>query len=697
MSALSVNPPFPIFTETDGQPLDNGYIWIGTANLNPIVNPIAVYWDAALTVAAVQPIRTLGGYPANSGTPARLYVNSDYSIQVQNRNGSVVSSAPAATERYGGIINASDVVYDPAGTRAVATTVQTKLRESVSVTDFGIPVTNASFNTALAAAVAMGNRTVVLPEGTTLLTDTVIVPASITIKGHGKDSTIVKAGTWVGIAGAPLFSKPVGSAYAANHVFQDMTIDGNSTQAGMLIYQSYHNHFLRVDFVDCLGYSVKLTEAGDTKFDFCQFSGMSAATDYGVYVDGGSGTQLDHCNFQIGAGIGIGSSQANYLGYTSGCWATNSLFQSFGAGIGIDVLNGQQQWVVDTCYFEGFGGATMTPIAIGARGVGDGTNVTFKNNLVASGNNIDPVVAKAGTLIWENNISGRGVNFLAPIGMLYHIGNAYEAGTSPTFSCAKYVDMTGKAGGAATGAVAFVGVDVSVGTSTIFGTLTVDTSKGTSGANQVVFGDMATPANATKLYLRGTTADCGLITGGANLSLGSAAAEWLSVQSTRVNPGGTSGSMFLGDSSHLWNTVYAATGTINTSDAREKTPVRALTTAEINASKQIGKEIGAYQFLSSVAEKGLAAREHIGMTVQHVIEIMQANGLDPFGYGFICYDKWDEEIVHYEAVEDIETGTFKPAYDEVRPSGDRYAFRMDELLMFIARGFEERLFALENK
>jgi hypothetical protein len=93
MSALEVNPPFPIFTDIDGQPLENGYIWIGTVNLNPQTNPINVYWDAALTISATQPIRTLGGYPSNSGTPARLYVNADYSIRVQNRNGSTIYSS----------------------------------------------------------------------------------------------------------------------------------------------------------------------------------------------------------------------------------------------------------------------------------------------------------------------------------------------------------------------------------------------------------------------------------------------------------------------------------------------------------------------------------------------------------------------------------------------------------------------------
>ncbi len=120
MSALSIQPTFPIFTETDGQPLEDGYIWLGVANLDPQGNPINVYWDAALTQLAGQPIRTQGGYPVNSGTPARLYVNSDYSIRVMNKNGSTVYSAPAATERYNGVVvtvDATNVTFTQSGTR----------------------------------------------------------------------------------------------------------------------------------------------------------------------------------------------------------------------------------------------------------------------------------------------------------------------------------------------------------------------------------------------------------------------------------------------------------------------------------------------------------------------------------------------------------------------------------------------------
>jgi hypothetical protein len=90
MSTIEVNPPFPAFAGADGQPLENGYIWIGAVNLNPQTNPIAVYWDDAKTILAAQPIRTLAGYPVYQGTPSRFYVGSDYSIQVLDNKGSVI-------------------------------------------------------------------------------------------------------------------------------------------------------------------------------------------------------------------------------------------------------------------------------------------------------------------------------------------------------------------------------------------------------------------------------------------------------------------------------------------------------------------------------------------------------------------------------------------------------------------------------
>jgi len=109
MSALSIQPPYPAFAGADGLPLENGYIWVGTVNLNPQVNPISVFWDSALTIPAALPIRTLNGYPVYQGSPSRFYVASDYSIQVLDSKGSLVytslngnvSAGSAATNATG--------------------------------------------------------------------------------------------------------------------------------------------------------------------------------------------------------------------------------------------------------------------------------------------------------------------------------------------------------------------------------------------------------------------------------------------------------------------------------------------------------------------------------------------------------------------------------------------------------------------
>lgn len=198
MTALSIQPTFPIFTDIDGQPLENGYIWIGTANLNPQTNPINVYWDAALTISATQPIRTLGGYPSNSGTPARLYVNSNYSIRVQNRNGSTVYSSLTATERYSDAVvsgvNAEGVVYDPPFTSAVQTNAEAKFAQTVSVKDFGAVGDGVTDDTAaFTAAVATGSS-IYVPTGEYVIdvtSSSVTLTAGTTLFGNGFDSVIL--------------------------------------------------------------------------------------------------------------------------------------------------------------------------------------------------------------------------------------------------------------------------------------------------------------------------------------------------------------------------------------------------------------------------------------------------------------------------------------------------------------------------
>lgn len=149
----------------------------------------------------------------------------------------------------------------------------------------------------------------------------------------------------------------------------------------------------------------------------------------------------------------------------------------------------------------------------------------------------------------------------------------------------------------------------------------------------------------------------------------------------------------LGDASGRWSEVFAGNGTINTSDAREKTEITPFTSNEIEASKELAKEIGTYKFLSAVEEKGDSARTHIGLTVQRAIEIMTANKLDPMSYGFICFNSWGQEINAVldgegKPVLDIDDN---PTYEVTKEAGDRYGFRYDQLNQFIIAGFNARL------
>lgn len=83
---LPVETAFKIYVDLAGKPLDNGYIYFGQANQNPVTSPVTVYWDAAGTQPAAQPLRTLNGYIVRNGTPSNVFYAGTYSELVQDKN-----------------------------------------------------------------------------------------------------------------------------------------------------------------------------------------------------------------------------------------------------------------------------------------------------------------------------------------------------------------------------------------------------------------------------------------------------------------------------------------------------------------------------------------------------------------------------------------------------------------------------------
>lgn len=170
-------------------------------------------------------------------------------------------------------------------------------------------------------------------------------------------------------------------------------------------------------------------------------------------------------------------------------------------------------------------------------------------------------------------------------------------------------------------------------------------------------------------------------------SLYSATVEIIKVTGTDMRPAADD-IYDLGAASARFGDVYATNGTIQTSDAREKSWRGAPGEAELRAARRIIGELGFYQWNSAVAAKGAdGARLHFGARAQAVWAIMADEGLiDPLAegaapssrYAFLCHDAWDGAG---------EGGSGAAA--------DRFGVRTDQLALFLIAAQDARLAALE--
>lgn len=149
--------------------------------------------------------------------------------------------------------------------------------------------------------------------------------------------------------------------------------------------------------------------------------------------------------------------------------------------------------------------------------------------------------------------------------------------------------------------------------------------------------------------------------------------------------------MMLGSATTRFNTLFAGSGTINTSDEREKQQVRDLSDAEKRVAVKLKSQIKAFKFNDAVAEKGDNARIHFGVIAQEVKAAFESESLVAEDYAILCYDEWDAEYREIteeitvtndageEVTETVETGE----RELIREAGNRYGVRYEELLAFI--------------
>lgn len=106
------------------------------------------------------------------------------------------------------------------------------------------------------------------------------------------------------------------------------------------------------------------------------------------------------------------------------------------------------------------------------------------------------------------------------------------------------------------------------------------------------------------------------------------------------------GTTALGGASNRWSEVFAATGTINTSDANLKEQVGAVPDAWLDAWGDVSWQ--RFKMKDAVAEKGDDARWHVGLIAQEVRDAYIAHGLDATEIGLLCFDEWEAESAEEE-------------------------------------------------
>lgn len=228
---LATNAPFSQFFDADGSPLDGGKLYFGTANQNPETNPITVYWDAAGTQPAAQPIPTQNGYTVRAGTPAIIYVPSDFSMTVRDRKNRIVYFAAQASYFNVGLQVLADLASPAVGKGSSLVAVQDAANNFAEVAAVknvetvlaaiaareygtnirkygGAPGASGAVNSAALTAAFAASKVVFVPPGSYTFATGVTMPVDATLISFNPEATVLT------YAGAGAFLTTTNGGYA---------------------------------------------------------------------------------------------------------------------------------------------------------------------------------------------------------------------------------------------------------------------------------------------------------------------------------------------------------------------------------------------------------------------------------------------------------------------------------------------------
>jgi hypothetical protein len=367
MAILSPSPKLQFF-DANGNPLVGGKLYSYTAGTT---SPLATYTDSTNTSANTNPIildsrgEASVWLAADAYYKLALYSATDvliWSVDSITAASSGTSSNPLATLAASG--GAGLIGYTQGGTGAVATTVQAKLRESVSVKDFGAVGDGVTDDTAAFTAAATASQSVLIPAGTYLLNTAPTTGSTIFYLEKGANATGAFGSTSV------FYETSAGDRYVQANTqvdeFSTVHVRRQANHSGGT--EGYVSSALRAD---------TYISAGNTNYEWAivgrVYNQASAGNNVGVYAQGikaasgptwGAVSEVRDLTNLANSSSGTVGLEVNV--FANGTDATNNR-------IGVDVVTGQGVTGVGNAACEAYAGVRI----VGRNMTGDVGNFNF--------------------------------------------------------------------------------------------------------------------------------------------------------------------------------------------------------------------------------------------------------------------------------------------------------------------------------
>ena len=576
-------------------------------------------------------------------------------------------------------IEATKLQFTQTGTGATARTVQSKLRDAVSVKDFGAVGDGVTDNlTAITNAIAAASgKTIFVPVDSTggdyaIKSGTLTIPSTARFE-YEAGARIYASGGTISDSGRHFYLFGGGAGEGKSETLtRGFALELNGGNSGTAPASTLHYNRIRIvgDTVDAE------PDANGTKVDglLVQHSFGGAGTKGGRHAIEGILTQdaiteatnpdrnyvgvVGFVSTSVGDGGSSGAGQGGYFGsnfvatHTGGNYVFNLTGGEFNTDItaqgggnevhyhsGLQIVNGgtAQGYTIDAA------------VAIGTKGgLGSGglPRVPWRNVIrIGKMHGGDPLGLTSKIIACETDAASISTAFDLP-------------------PCSVAVLNSGD--------VELTNTALKIKSANASITLGDDNNSGASIVNYRSSGLNA--SYDSRIVASGGSASVGAGVLTFNASSIQLAATSEVVTSSTVRPGADNVNN-IGRSDRRYATIFAGTGTINTPDIREKQQIRGLSDSEKAVATKLKGLIKAFKFNDSVNTKGDKARIHFGVMAQEVKSAFESEGLFAEDYAILCYDEWEEsqELLN-DAGEIIQ---------EYNAAGNRYGIRYDELLAFI--------------